>query len=133
MPSFSFVVRDSNVGEEAGLEREGAQEQLRGTGGGCSGQNLCDFDDQDTLPEWSKGVDSSSTSASCVGLKSHRRHISLFTACRGGCSAERRGAGAGGPGSEALLDPISPTPETQTAEVAFSALGGLIAFNASLA
>ena len=33
--SFSFVVRDSNVGEEAGLEREGAQEQLRGTGGGC--------------------------------------------------------------------------------------------------
>ena len=67
MPSFSFVVRDSNVGEEAGLEREGAQEQLRGTGGGCSGQNLCDFDDQDTLPEWSKGVDSSSTSASCVG------------------------------------------------------------------
>ena len=27
----------------------------------------CDFDDQDTLPEWSKGVDSNSTSASCVG------------------------------------------------------------------
>ena len=67
MPSFSFVVRDSNVGEEAGLEREGAQEQLRGTGGECSVQNLCDSGDQDTLPEWSKGVDSSSTSASCVG------------------------------------------------------------------
>ena len=94
MLSLPFVERDSNVGEEPGLEREGAQEQLRGTGGGCSGQNLCDFDDQDTLPEWSKGVDSSSTSASCVGLKSHRCHISLFTACCGGCSAERRGAGA---------------------------------------
>ena len=38
----------------------------------------CDFDDQDTLPEWSKGVDSNSTSASCVGLKSHRCHVSLW-------------------------------------------------------
>ena len=47
-------------------------------GRGCSGQNLCDSDDQDTLPEWSKGVDSSSTSASCVGLKSHRCHVSLW-------------------------------------------------------
>ena len=36
--SFSFVVRDSNVGEEAGLEREDAQEQLRGTGGGVQGR-----------------------------------------------------------------------------------------------
>ena len=31
----------------------------------------------DTLPEWSKGVDSSSTSASCVGSKSHSCHFSL--------------------------------------------------------
>ena len=35
--SLPFVERDSNVGEEPGLEREGAQEQLRGTGGGAQG------------------------------------------------------------------------------------------------
>ena len=34
---------------------------------------------KDTLPEWSKGVDSSSTSASCVG--SNPTGVSLFTAC----------------------------------------------------
>ena len=33
----------------------------------------------DTLPEWSKGVDSSSTSASCV--VSNRTGVNLFTAC----------------------------------------------------
>ena len=33
----------------------------------------------DTLPEWSKGVDSSSTSASCVG--SNPTGVNLFTAC----------------------------------------------------
>ena len=37
MLSLPFVERDSNVGEEPGLEREGAQEQLRGTGGGVQG------------------------------------------------------------------------------------------------
>ena len=42
-----------------------------GTPGGRSVVGLdcghCEFRVQDTLPEWSKGVDSSSTSASCVG------------------------------------------------------------------
>ena len=37
MLSLPFVERDSNVGEEPGLEREGAQEQLGGTGGGVQG------------------------------------------------------------------------------------------------
>ena len=33
----------------------------------------------DSLPEWSKGVDSSFTSASCVG--SNPKGFNLFTAC----------------------------------------------------
>ena len=53
--SLPFVERDSNVGEEPGLEREGAQEQLGGTGGVCSGGNVCDSGDHDTLPERFKG------------------------------------------------------------------------------
>ena len=82
----------------------------------------CDFDDQDTLPEWSKGVDSNSTSASCVGsnptgvTSPSSLLVAVAVARRGGAGGG--GGGGGGAGSEALLDPISPTPETQTAEVA---------------
>ena len=134
MLSLPFVERDSNVGEEPGLEREGAQEQLGGTGGGVQGGMYVIPAITTLCPSGLRGVDSRSTSASCVGsnptgvTSPSLLLVAVAVARRGGARGRR-----GGAGSEALLDPISPTPETQTAEVAFSALGGLIAFNASLA
>ena len=55
------------MGEEAGLEREGAQEQLRGTGGGVQGRMYVIPAIKTLCPSGLRGVDSSSTSASCVG------------------------------------------------------------------
>ena len=67
MLSLPFVERDSNVGEEPGLEREGAQEQLGGTGGGVQGGMYVIPAIKTLCPSGLRGVDSSSTSASCVG------------------------------------------------------------------
>ena len=132
MLSLPFVERDSNVGEEPGLEREGAQEQLGGTGGGVQGGMYVIPAITTLCPSGLRGVDSRSTSASCVG--SNPPGVTFPSSLLVAVAVARRGGARGrGGGSEALLDPISPTPETQTAEVAFSALGGLIAFNASLA
>ena len=51
------------------VARMGAFARRRGWGGATDKRNPLDLERQasDTLPEWSKGVDSSSTSASCVG------------------------------------------------------------------
>ena len=67
MLSLPFVERDSNVGEEPGLEREGAQEQLGGTGGGVQGGMYVIPAITTLCPSGLRGVDSRSTSASCVG------------------------------------------------------------------
>jgi hypothetical protein len=49
----------SNYRREDSTQREREREKERSM--------LVGHEHQDTLPEWSKGVDSSSTSASCVG------------------------------------------------------------------
>ena len=96
MLSLPFVERDSNVGEEPGLEREGAQEQLGGTGGGVQGGMYVIPAITTLCPSGLRGVDSRSTSASCVGSNP------TGVAARGAAVPAQVGIGGGRPPVEVV-------------------------------
>lgn len=86
----------------------GPQSCPRGGSGSLSRAQFGWRDDKDSLPEWSKGVDSSSTSASCVGsnptaviFQPHVARIWMRCCVQVRRASERQGEGARQAGSHA--------------------------------